>query len=774
MFAAIVFESPGFGWLAVAAVLIGVAAVVFAYTTGLRWRRYPAVVRVGLLALRMGVIAVLVIALLQPAWVRQIRTTQRPVIAVILDDSRSMSQSVDNQTGGADEPGRMSPSRYEQAVDVLGDELLPALADTHRVELFDVAGVSLSPDDLPTVADASRSPLTGTLLNVARDFAGEPLAGIVLLSDGREVSQEPAAGDLDRLGVPVYAIDLTEGRSSGPSPPDLAIQAVSANSRALVGNTVQVAVDMTLQGEPGAINVPVSIFDGPDLLTSRIVARRPGESSLRAELEFIPRKPGQHVHLVQVGTLAREVELANNRQTFPLTVRAKPLVVLYVDGVLRWESKFLREALAHDPDISVVSSVRTARPGADRGSQGLLLPEQLANVDVVILGDVEASFFSRAELSALRTWVTEGGGGLLLTGGYLSFGPEGLARTPLRHILPVEFSAAANPQIEQPFNLKLTEPGQRSPIFHLTGDRVRDTAFFQSLPALAGCSRIAGVKPAAQVLAVNPRIGGPQGARGLPVMVHQQVGKGRAMVFAVDTTWHWRMVVGGFTGNSTFYQQFWGQMVRWLATGEQPSSPVLAVCTDRYRYKRGQKIELRVSLQASLHGPDSAETLPADVPQDSPHAWRVTALAMDEKGTRRQIRLAELDGLNYTGELAAQSSGRWDIVVRAEPLNGLAGARDDPRSGVQSQVVTVHVAGGDLERRDMRPDRAWLMQAAQTTGGRVLGSEKVRSWAETLPHEPIRILAVEKCSLWRNPLWAAVFFVILGGEWVLRRRYRLA
>ena len=189
-----------------------------------------------------------------------------------------------------------------------------------------------------------------------------------------------------------------------------------------------------------------------------------------------------------------------------------------------------------------------------------MLPEALAKLDMVILGNVEATYFSAQEMDALRTWVTEKGVALLLTGGYNSFGPKGFGGSRLREILPVRFSAAANPQVDQPFPLSLTALGEESPIFDLTGNRLHDTAFYHKLPQLGGCSLIAGVKPGGQVLAVNEQLRDPASGGPLPVMVLQQVGLGRTMVFAVDTTWRWRTVVGGYTGDASFYQRFWGQI----------------------------------------------------------------------------------------------------------------------------------------------------------------------------------------------------------------------
>ncbi len=395
----------------------------------------------------------------------------------------------------------------------------------------------------------------------------------------------------------------------------------------------------------------------------------------------------------------------------------------------------------------------------------------------MILGDVEAGYFTAQEIRALKAWVTDNRGGLLLTGGYHSFGPEGFGRSDLRDILPVEFSASANPQIEQPFQWKLTEIGRDCPIFHLTGDRVRDAAFFQALPPLAGCSLVAGVKPAAQVLAVNPAVTAQDGSQGLPVMVAQQVGSGRTMVLAVDTTWRWRTVVGGYTGDTTFYTRFWGQVVRWLAgvDGEPPQQ--LYASTDRPRYSPGQTIELNVTLRDARRASEeqSASSQPASQPDEvaSAAGWQVTALAIDEPGNRLNVPLADLGSGRYRGMIGVGRPGRWDLLVSAEP----PGAPLEQRAGYerlsQSQVVTVQVDRPDAEMRDPRPDRQWLVEVAQRTGGSFIEPEQIETWAKTLPRRPTVLARVQQVELWHHPALATVLLAALCTEWFLRRRNRL-
>ena len=748
LLAALVFRPPEFGVLGALALAVGVAAVIFAYTAGLRAQAHAPPARFGLLTLRLTGVGLLLATLLHPACIREQAQPQRPVVAVVLDDSVSMAQPA--------KPGdEHAPSRYATARNVLEKQLMPALGSSQRVEVFDIEARALKPGALPATPTTPETPLTDTLLRVQRQLQATPLAAVVLLSDGAELTDAPPSGPLTELHVPVYPIEVCDAAAQHAGPPNIAIEAVSANQRVLVGNAARVTVDLAASGDTGRVPVTLSVLFGAQPVASTTLTWQPGDTRARAQLEFIPRRPGEFTYAVQVQPLAGETELSDNRATFPLAVRSKALTVLYLDGVLRWEGKYVREALSADPDLNLVTLVRTVPAGTDRGSQGALSAEQLARADVVILGDLEATFFSASEIEALRTWVLERGGALVLTGGYHSFGPEGFGRTPLRDVLPVEFSADANPQIEQAFSFKLTQAGQQHPIFSLTGDPVRDAAFYNALPPLDGCTRIAAIKPGALVLAVDPGVAGPQGNEGMPVMTLQRVGSGRTLVLSVDTTWRWRTVVGGFTGDSTFYQRFWSQLVRALVGYDDKLLRPLRVTTGRTRVGLGDTLTVDVELQ-----------MPPTTSQPAA-PYRVTALALDEQGQQVSVPLTELGGGRYRGTLAARQSGRLDVQALAAPADRAAGAAS------YSDTTTVSVERPDREARDPRANPQWLGQVAQITGGRVLRPEDIAAWAQKLPADAIVTPRAVDAG-WRLDYWAGgLCLVALCSEWILRRLSRL-
>jgi hypothetical protein len=128
---------------------------------------------------------------------------------------------------------------------------------------------------------------------------------------------------------------------------------------------------------------------------------------------------------------------ANNRQPRVLQVADSPRRILYVEGEPRWEYKFLRRALDAHPGVSIVSLLRTSPNKFYR--QGVQDAEELANgfpetraqlfrYDAVIIGSFEAAELSTAQQSALRDFVSQRGGSLLMLGGRQGLADGGWGR----------------------------------------------------------------------------------------------------------------------------------------------------------------------------------------------------------------------------------------------------------------------------------------------------------------------------------------------------------
>ena len=95
--------------------------------------------------------------------------------------------------------------------------------------------------------------------------------------------------------------------------------------------------------------------------------------------------------------------------------------ILYIEGEPRWEYKFIRRAEDNDRIVQIVSMVRTSENKIYR--QGIADPKELAEgfpnkvedlfpYDGIVIGSVEASYFTPRNRELIKHFVDRRGGGL--------------------------------------------------------------------------------------------------------------------------------------------------------------------------------------------------------------------------------------------------------------------------------------------------------------------------------------------------------------------------
>ena len=220
---------PVFGayWLVLAAALVLLGLLVLGPGRG----RISRPKRAVLLALRVGVILLVILALLQPRLI-YIETRKQPATLILLID-RSQSMSVPDAGGGK--------TRW-QLLQLSLDEAQAALADLAEdfpdLELkaytFDVQTDPAEVDrargklDLPESPQGKQTAIGAALDDVLRAEAGKRLLGVILLSDGaqrayapRDLPPQAAAGLLKPLGVPLYTLAFGQSRGLGEAKVDV-------------------------------------------------------------------------------------------------------------------------------------------------------------------------------------------------------------------------------------------------------------------------------------------------------------------------------------------------------------------------------------------------------------------------------------------------------------------------------------------------------------------------------------------------------------------------
>lgn len=738
-----------------------------------------------LLGLRGMGLAALLLALAKPTWTRDVTEVAAGHVAVVLDNSVSMQLA-----SGGEGPRYDAAKRAVQSIErsLSDDKSSPAVA----VDLFDVQGQRLS-DGPPEKPRVRSTDLVRAVSQAVTHLRSKLLLGVIVISDGAANVGSKDARALAELRVSVNTIGFPTDPQTGSL--DLAARVVKSDKSVIVHNATAVDVQVKKSGGP-ATTATVSIQRGRDQVTTREVSLPTGQTDQTVNLQFTPSETGSFVYTASVAGVSGERRLANNREHFPLQVNAEPIRVFYVDGFLRYEYRFLVAALKDDPDVSLISVVRRLNPERTdtAATEPLLTAERLRSLDVVILGDMEADMLTTGDYQALTDWV-QTGKSLLLLGGYRSFGPDGFRSTPLADALPIVFATDGPTQSEKPFVLSITDDGwRRYPMFKLSGDRVKDEAFWSAAPPLAGSSLVSRAKPGADVLAVNSQLQ----IEGQPavVLAAQRYGQGHTVVFTADTTWRWSRLPRVAGQADTLYTRFWSQTIRWLAGREQDSKRTpLVVSTDRPDYEVGKTVGIRVVRQAIDVGvPASAgsDRLKAGLPPGQTtekvgeitdiyvpgmkealarlaaelQVGEITAEVVDETGTSLAVplRANSAEPRVFLGSFTPSAGGRYELHATLTTKSG------DPHA---NQTTEFLVHGDDLELADAGTDSKHLQAIASATGGAYHDITQAASVVDQIERRERKLTRTETTELWDSPALFLLFLAAVTVEWVLRRRWQL-
>jgi uncharacterized membrane protein len=737
--AALTLENVERPWLWLLIAMAGAGMLFSTYRGILRRSENTALVWV-LMALRAAGLAALALALAKPTWIRETEILDPGRVAVVVDNSLSMSL--------ADPSGQ---SRYALAREVVGklrSELQNRRSQAQmEMDLFDINGAPLA-DELPDEPRMEHTDLVRALSEARGKLRSRPLTAMVLISDGMDNTGRSDFQESADSPVPIHTIGFRADADS--SRLDLAVRRVHAPERALVHNEIKVDVLVSKTAGPQTL-ATVTIKRGHEELARQAVAFAPGDAEQNVAVRFTPTQPGTFVFTANVAADAGERVLANNSMQFPLRIDAEPIRVLYIEGFLRYEYKFLRDRFENDPDIQLVSVIRRANPERtqSRSDEDLITALRLKNLDVVILGDMEANYLNEAEYQALLRWVDQGHA-LLVLGGYHSFGPDGFRTTSLADVLPVVFAEKEPYQSEEPFVLKLTDEGARHPIFEVAVGDGKDAALWSAAPQLLGSSLVQRVKPGATVLATNPNI--VRDGQAAPVIATQRYGAGRTMVLTADTTWRWTRFTRIAGQSDTLYARFWSQTLRWLSGRTRDDKrPLLALNTDRPAYDVGKPVTIRLTKQPR---PDMDLTGAETTAEVSTESGKTVSLQLRSDSRNPDL----LSAMFYP-----PAGGRYRV----------AAALSAAGKPVANQTTEFLVHGSELELADTGTNRANLQAIASATGGVYLDIEDAVKLGDKIERKERRLTQVRRTEFWNSP---ALFLFFLGAvtvEWVMRRRHHL-
>ncbi|MCC6793309.1 MAG: VWA domain-containing protein, partial [Thermomicrobiales bacterium] len=719
-------------WALLVAAAVGLAILTYWRLQGRRRWRFP------LAGLRALAIVLLLLLLTGPRLVRPNLATEPDWLVVLID--RSASMTIPDAPG----PGHERQTRESQLARAIG-AARPALDELATQRRILWLGFDASAYELPLLPlEPGRAPVpsldepTGrrTALAAALDdtlalIASRPVAGIVVLSDGRSVDQI-GEGLRERLKrVDVFGVAL-----GSPDPlPDLALVRVEAPGAAFVNDTVPVRVELERLGLAGAPPATVRVIDAATGLVLGEQRVEPedlaaaGDAPLPITLTIRPTTPGEARWQVVVEPDVPDLIARNNRADLEIELVDRPLRVLYFDGYPRWEQRYIKNLLLREPSIRGTAMILSPdRRYAQDGDEPLAsLPrtaEDWLPFDVVVLGDFRADLLSKEQAEALKQHVATRGAGVLWIAGPGAL-PSTWASSPLADLLPMPISpgegGAEIAEIGQGVTLWRTPLAERLGVLEL-GDpdaaglspwpmAVSDPRTGWSILRWAQALTPQRLKATTEVLALGvPESAWPISGEepleapgsstldsALPLVTSMRYGAGRVIYVATDEIWRWRYGRG-----EALTERFWIPFIRALGrdrlarTGQ---SAMLEITPRQARVDQPVRLVVRLLDQALVDR--RAESVSLRVrrlgPTGDSTAAGVIRLAPESGDEARSA---------YAATWLATEPGRYRIEADDALLPGLAG-----------EIIISHP---DDELRRLETDHPLLASLSEPNAGRPL------------------------------------------------------
>lgn len=690
----------------------------------------------GVWAFQAATAALVLVLLWQPALAVQSLKSRQNAVAVLVDTSSSMSLAEDGL------------SRLARAVGALQETVMPALSEKFRVRLYGFSSKperigSLLQEDIPP--PGASSGVGESVLSVLRESTAVPLGALLVVSDGADNSgrfDRELAAEIRKYNVPVHAVGVGRERILG----DVELSDVAVASEALPRSRVSAQLTLRHDGEAER-TTRVTVRDGSSVLASQPVTLRPGEPVRREWIDFGAGEAGVRDLTFTVEPIPGEEIAGNNQRRRVLDVPRRRRRILYAEGEPRWQYKFMRRAVQKDASVQLVTMLRTSTNKFYR--QGVDTPEELEDgfpgdqeelfaYDALIIGSFEAAFFTPKQQVAIREFVSRRGGTLLMLAGPNGLGAGGWQNSEIVDALPAVLEPGDTSFVREKVTVEIARQGRDALISRLSPDSEENARLWAEMPQLADFQRIGALKPAALTL-----MSLQYGVDTLPLLVRQNYGRGRSMIFATGGSWRWRM---GLPSDDDRHDTFWRQMFRALVVD---SSDPVRLTTDRSNYADESRVQIRAEVRDKRYEPANNARVSATVtPEEGPPRTFALRPSSSEQGV-------------YEAEVDAADLG----VYLVETVAHLG----DERLGAD----TLHFRreGGVAEYFHPERNSSLLARLADQTGGSYWELDELESLPSEIGFSEAGITTREVLDLWDMPALFLLLILLRAAEWLLRKRW---
>ncbi len=544
---------------------------------------------------------------------------------------------------------------------------------------------------------------------------GNPLAGIIVLTDGRNnagVDPRQVIVTAQNLRVPLHIVGL----GSELSPPNLQLLEIDVPNRLYPGDRFSLTALVSSSGFAGR-SVTVQITAGAkdarveDLgIEAEQQVDIPADGSIAAaKFELEPKSVGEWQYAAEVIPLPGDSDGRDNLRTTVVEVIERKNRVLIVAGGPTREYQFVRNLLYRDRDVESHVMLQTGSERSAQEAQQMLTefpPDRtaLSQYDAILAFDADWTQISDRSVEALEKWVAEQAGGFVMVAGSVEM-PKWIARSAsgtraqyLRSLAPVVLDqrgssllAAGRIESNSAWPLTISPDGLQTDFMWLSDDAKTSSELWQDFDGVYSFYASYELKPGAKALA---RFSDPTAAVDgqQPIYLASQFyGAGRVVFLGGGELWRLRGM------GDQYFDRFYTKLVRWVSQGRllmDSDRGVLLV--DREQATLGEQVVVRAVLKDQRYEP---------LLQSEVVVRLIDALGRNLPLVLRPLADGSQPGV-YTGQFPVQVAGEYTLQLQ---LGGLASDE------VLSATVDAKIPAREMQQSE-RND-ALLRQLAVETGG---------------------------------------------------------
>lgn len=644
----------------------------------------------------------------------------KPVIAVLVDNSESMTISDAGRVRSSGVGSLLSSGKFR---DLSPDAIV-------RYYLFSSKlgpPLASAPDSLHPSGPSTD--LSEVFAELRQQAPKDNIRAAVLVTDGNYTTGRNPLYAAGELGMPVYTVGV--GDTSEQK--DILVEKVLTNNLAYAGTRFPMDVTVKSTGFSGE-NVEVDLLEGSAVIDRKVLQLVEGSHEYEVKLFAEPKDEGTKKYTIAVSKLPGELTERNNTRTLFIKVLRSRLRIVIFAGAPSADVAAVRQALTEDQRLNVKAFVQNAAAGFYEGNPNASL---LDSADCFVLIGFPSAATPGGIVREIAVRCETGKKPLLFLNGLSTDYPKLRA---LESDLPFTWSGPS--RNEMMVFAAVPDRQKHHPLVRLEGEITEES--WRELPPVYKTQTTFHARAEAEVLAA---VKYQTFTLDEPAVLTRDIARQKTVAVTVHGIWRWRLLAQDKPETRQFLPLFLTNAVRWLTTQEDDKR--VRITPVKETFTTAEPAELTAQVYDDQLRPADDATVKVE---------------LDRSGEKFPVEFSAVGNGRYEGSISGLAEGDYTFTGKASSETGTYG--EDKGKFSVGQV--------NVEFLETRMNKPLLEQIADRTGGAYADAAEVAQIGEHFRAGPKLsskvIIQTSEIELWNWRYVAAVLILLFAIEWFLRKR----